>query len=167
MLKKHIKIFIATPLIILWITYGPVLFQGFFNLDKEWRNFIPLLGLSILGVGLYFLRRHPKSNPHWIDSMSMLIIGIGPTTATFDLLPKDDIGRILMPSFVILVSVTWFAYFGIIMKPQIYENDSEKTKKEERDIKQTKHSTLVFFFFLLILSLDMFWGINTLNQFLT
>lgn len=165
-MKRYVKIFIATPLIILWITYGPVLFQSYFNLDKEWRNFIPILGLSALGVGLYFLRRHPKSNPHWIDSMSMLIIGIGPVTATFDLLPKDALGRILMPSFVILISVIWFAYFGIIMRPQVYENDSEKTKKEELDIKQTKKSTLVFFAFLLVLSIDLFWGINTLNQLL-
>lgn len=94
----------------------------------------------------------------------MLIIGIGPVTATFELLPKDDLGRILMPSFVILVSVIWFAYFGIIMKPQVYENDPEKTKKEKLDIKQTKYSTLVFFVLLVILSIDLFSGINTLNQ---
>lgn len=165
MLKRYIKIFIATPLIILWLIYGPVIFQSFFNLDKEWRSFIPILGLSILGVGMYFLRRHPKSNPHWIDSMSMLIIGIGPVTATFDLLPKDALGRILMPSFVILVSVIWFVYFGILMKPQTYVNDPAKTKKEELDIKQTKYSALVFFLFLVVLTIDLFWGINTLNQF--
>ncbi len=166
MMKKYVRIFFATPLIILWITYGPSLFQGFFNLDKEWRIFIPILGLSILGVGLYFLRRHHKSNPHWIDSMSMLIIGIGPSTASFNLLPKDDIGRILMPVFVILVSVIWFVYFGILIKPQTYKNDSEKIKREEFHIKQTKYSALVFFLFLLILSITMFWSINILNQFL-
>lgn len=163
-MKKYVKIFIATPLIILWVTYGPVLLQGFFNLDKEWRNFIPLLGLSILGVGLYFLRRHPKSNRHWIDSMSMLIIGIGPAAAIFDLLPKDDIGRMLMPFFVILISVVWFGYFGILMKPQIYENDSEKTKTEELHIKQTRYSALIFFLLLLILSISMFGIINILNR---
>ena len=154
---------IATPLVILWIIYGPVMFENFFQLEPEWRKFIPVLGLSGLGVILFVLRRHPDSNPHWIDSMGMLLIGIGPVITSNEILPDDDVGRILIPSFVIVVSVFWFAYFGVLLKPQRFL-DPEKLQQEKLHVKRTKHSTLVFFLFVLILSLALFSGINSFNQ---
>ena len=105
-MKINYKDFIiATPLILLWIFGGRLLLEGFFNLNPEWRSFIPLLGLSIIGVILYMLKKQSNVNLHWIDSMGMLIIGIGPAVTTFDLLPKDDFGRILMPITTVIITL--------------------------------------------------------------
>lgn len=157
------KIAIATPLIIAWIFGGRMLFEGFFNLEQSWKTFIPILGLSAIGVFLYLLKRRPDANPHWIDSMGMMIIGIGPVTASFDLLPKDDFGRMLMPSFTIIVTIIWFLYFGMLIKPTEYQ-EPKKREQEELWIKQTKRSTWVFFGFLLVLIIALFLDLLNVNR---
>jgi len=153
------------PLALIWIFVGPMLLEGFFNLEAEWRKFISVLGLSIIGVIIFVLRRHPDVNPHLMDSWGMLLIGIGPTVASFGLLPKDDMGRMLMPVFTFCIIVFWFLYFGFFIKPKIY-SEPEAIKKEQLRIKETRWTTFVIFSFLAIVGFVLFKGILEINKIL-
>lgn len=146
-----------------WIFGGRILLQEFFSLDAVVRSFISILGLSIMGVILFILKRHPDANPHFIDSMEMLIIGIGPTVASFELLPKDDFGRIFMPVITALITVFWFVYFGFFIKPREY-SEPDKIEREKRFIKQSKGVTLVLFCGLIVLELVLFSGMLEINR---
>lgn len=153
------------PLALIWVFFGPMLVGGYFNLEPEWRKFISILGFSIIGVVIFVLRRYPGVNQHLMDSWGMLLIGIGPTVASFDLLPKDDFGRMLMPVFTFCVIVFWFLYFGFFIKPNKY-SEPEKIKKEQLQIKETRLMTFVVFGFLAIIGLALFQGILKINEIL-
>lgn len=147
---------------IAWLFTGPTILENFFNLEDNLRNFIPIASLSILGVILFMLKRHYEVNFHQVDSMEMLIVAITPTVASFTLLPVSDFGRILMPVFLVLITVFWFIYFTFIIKAKEFL-EYEKNKKEQLFIKQTKRSTLVIFLFLIVLEIALFENILSFN----
>ena len=153
------------PLALCWIFLGPILLEGYFNLEPEWRKFISILGFSIIGVIIFVLRRHPDVNSHLMDSYSMLLIGIGPTVASFDLLPKDDMGRMLIPVFTFCIVVFWFMYFGFFIKPKKY-SEPEEIKKEQLRIKETRWTTFVIFGVLAVMGFALFQGILEINKIL-
>jgi len=151
------------PLALIGVFVGPMLIGWYFNLEPEWHKFIPALGFSIIGVIIFVLRRHPDVNSHLMDSYGMLLIGIGPTAASFDLLPKDDMGRMLIPVFTFCIIVFWFLYFGFFIKPKKY-SEFEAIKKEQSQIKETRLVTFVIFGFLLVIGFALFKGILEINK---
>ena len=101
--------------------FGSDLLKEFSSLDLPWRNFISYGGIAALIVVLFTLR-HYGGNPHMVDSMSLLALGITFTTGSFELFPEDDYGRVLKPVFLVFVTTFWFIYFGLLIKGKEYPN---------------------------------------------
>lgn len=148
-----------------WLFVGPKLLEEYFSINSILREFIGVAALSVLGVVLFILKNHYNVNHHLIDSMEMLIIGITPTTASFRLIAIDDYGRILMPVFLVVITVFWFIYFGFIVKAKEHTN-SEEIAKERRRIKEMRIITFVVFACLLTLEIALFSGILSVNTIL-
>ncbi|HXV66253.1 MAG TPA: hypothetical protein VD731_03350 [Nitrosopumilaceae archaeon] len=160
---KNLGIFLIFATI--WLFFGPRILAEHFSFELELRNFISTTAISVLAVVLFVLKRHYGLNPHLVDSMEMLIVGITPTVASFHFLKVDDYGRVLMAVFAVCVTVFWFLYFWFGIKPKEYV-DYDENEKEKLFISQTKHITLVVFISLLILEFFMFQSVLTFNTIL-
>lgn len=165
-MKLNYKNLVAfTIFAVIWLFTGPTILNEFFNLEPSVRNFIPVAALSVLAVVLFVLKRkyEDEINHHQIDSLEMLIVAITPTVGSFTLLPRDDLGRIFMPIFLVIISVFWFIYFVFMIKPK-KPTDDKRNEKEELFVKQTKRSTVMIFLFLLVLEIAVFMDILAINK---
>ena len=153
---------------VVWLFTGPTILNVFFDLEPTIRNFIPVVMLSIIGIAMFILKRHYEDeiNNHQIDSLEMLIVIITPTVASFVLLPKDDLGRIFMPIFLVIVTMFWFIYFRFAIKEKEYKAEDKK-QKEQEFVRQTKNSTLVIFLFLLALEIAVFIDVLSINKWMS
>ena len=139
---------------------GYVYFVNFFvvewrSLDREFRDFVPIVGLSGIALFLMAIRNAKGINKHLLTSMEVLIIVSVPSIVGLQFLFDIDVGKSIFPGGIALFSVAWGIYFGF---------KRGKTDEEQKDIDKARLQIILMFVVLVSFSLIAFGSIETIQN---
>ena len=115
-------------IVFLYISVSAI-FDAYLKLDQEWRDFASVIGFSIFGIFLIFMRKISNKNQYLIESVEVLILLIVPTVASFRLLAINDLGKNLLGGIIVVIDVIWFAYFYFFGKNTGEEVEFQQARK--------------------------------------
>lgn len=141
---------------------GYVYFANFFvaewrELDKEFRDYIPSVGLVGIGLFLVAIRNVEGANKFLLLALGVLISVSVPAIAGLRFLMETDFGQSIFSAGIAIFSVLWFLYF--IMK-------KGKDEQEKKDIVNARPTIIGMFLVLIAFSLVSFVTIETLQNLL-
>ncbi|MFZ1076265.1 MAG: hypothetical protein WAN47_02415 [Nitrosotalea sp.] len=119
-----ITILLVTALFILL----RAVFDAYLKLDQEWKDLVTVIGFSVFGLFLIFVRRIPKVNHYLIESMEVLILGIVPTIASFRLVAVSDLGKYSLGGMIVCIDMIWFVYYISIGRKRATEDEFKQAK---------------------------------------
>lgn len=154
--KLLLLISIMTVIVMGYVHVAHFFLQEWRQLEPEYKDFIPMAGLSVCGLVLVAVRDKKGANKHLLTSLEVLIIIAVPSIAGLRFLMDTQIGQYFFAGGVVLFSVLWFVYFGMMKKG--------KNEEEIQFIKKSRSTITLVFATLLGYGLASFWMIHTLQK---